>query len=314
MAQQHIPNFFIAGAAKAGTTSLYHYLKQHPDIFMSPVKEPCHFAEEMRPQNYSPELHTQVQHAMDELRARLHNGLEVGTEAGIVDRREDYLKLFEGVRDEHAIGEASVSYLWSATAAQQIASFNPAAKIILILRHPAERAFSNYIYYLSDGHISQSFNEHVALCLKSDSPIGVYHPFLEAGLYGQQVERMLSYISRDQVRVWLYEETTSNPEKFFREVLTFLGVDPEFTPDRSRRHLQMEVPKIAGLTKVLRRNDAWRNYVPQALRPALKKLVYRQRCKMKMSAEDRRFLVRYYRDDVEKLEGVIERDLSHWLQ
>src|ERR1700712_5644177 len=118
MAQQHIPNFFLAGAAKAGTTSLYHYLKQHPDIFMSPVKEPCHFAQEMRPENYAPELRVQLQRAMDDLRVRLRNGLEVSVGAGIVDRREDYLKLFENVREERAIGEASVAYLWSATAAR----------------------------------------------------------------------------------------------------------------------------------------------------------------------------------------------------
>src|ERR1700709_1621457 len=114
MAQQHIPNFFLAGAAKAGTTSLYHYLKQHPDIFMSPIKEPDYFAKEMRPENFPHEIRVRLERAMDDLRGRLHNGLEVSVAAGIVDRREDYLKLFEGVREERAVGEASVSYLWSA--------------------------------------------------------------------------------------------------------------------------------------------------------------------------------------------------------
>jgi hypothetical protein len=317
MVKKHIPNFFIAGAAKAGTTSLYHYLKQHPDIFMSPVKEPSHFSQEMRPENYSPELRVRLQRAMDDLRVRLHNGLEVGVGAGIVDRREDYLKLFEGVREERAVGEASVAYLWSATAAKEIMAFNPAAKIVLVLRHPAERAFSNYIYYLSDGHITQSFSEHIALCLKDSGPMGLCHPFLEIGLYGQQMERLLSHIPREQVRVWLYEETTANPEKFFAEVLKFLGVDTGFTPDRSRRHLQMAVPKMASVTQMLRRGGVWdgvRRCIPQGMRPMLKKAVYRQRGAVGMNSDDRRFLVNYYRDDVMKLERVIERDLSRWLQ
>jgi hypothetical protein len=317
MAQQTIPNFFIAGAAKAGTTSLYHYLKQHPDIFMSPVKEPCYFSQEMRPENYSPELRATIRRAMDDLRMRLDSRLEFSAGAGIVARREDYLKLFQGVRRERAVGEASGAYLWSATAAKEIAAFNPSAKIVLILRHPAERAFSHYVYYLADGHISESFSEHIALCLKSDGQLGLYHPFLEVGLYGQQIERLLDHIPQEQVRVWLYEDTTANPAKFFREVLAFLGVNTEFTPDRSRRHQQMEVPKMAGATQILRRLGVWRglrNCAPSSVRPMLKKVAYRQRRAMTMSAEDRRFLVHYYRDDVKRLERVIARDLSQWLR
>jgi hypothetical protein len=317
MAEQTIPNFFIAGAAKAGTTSLYHYLSQHPDIFMSPVKEPSHFSQETRVENYSSEVRANLQRTMEDLRTRLDGGVEVSVGRGLVSRREDYLKLFRGARGEHAIGEASVSYLWSATAAKEIAAFNPAAKIVLILRHPAERAFSNYIYYLSDGHISHSFSEHIAACLRSEGPLGIYHPFLEVGMYGQQVDRLLDHIPQEQVRVWLYEETTANPAKFFREVLTFLGVDAEFTPDRSRRHLRMEVPKMASVTQVLRRGGVGRglrNCVPAGMRPMLKKLVYRERESVTMNAEDRRFLVHYYRDDVKRLERVIERDLSAWMQ
>jgi hypothetical protein len=317
MAQQTIPNFFIAGAAEAGTISLYHYLNQHPDIFMSPVKEPCYFAQEMRPENFSPELRASIQHAMDELRTQLDSGLEIIAGDGIVARQEDYRKLFQGVREERAVGEASVAYLWSATAAKEIAAFNPAAKIVLILRHPAERAFSNYVYYLADGHISESFSEHLALCLKTDGLMGLHYPFLEVGLYGQQVERLLDHIRQEQVRVWLYEDTTANPAKFFREVLAFLGVDTEFTPDRSLRHVQMEVPKMAGATQILRRFGVWqglRGCAPSIMRPMLKKVMYRERGSMTMSAEDRRFLVHYYRDDVKRLEHVIARDLFQWLQ
>jgi len=271
MAQIPIPNFFIAGAAKAGTTSLYHYLKQHPDIFMSPVKEPCHFAKELRPANYSHETRANLQKAMDDLRSQLNSGADTSAEEGIVEDREDYLKLFRGVREERVIGEASVSYLWSVTASKEIASFNPAAKIVLILRHPAERAFSNYIYYLADGHISHSFRQHMDLCLKSDEVLGLYHPFLDVGLYGQQVERWLTHIPREQVGVWLYEETTADPDKFFNEVLTFLGVDAEFRPDRSRRHLKMQVPRMTGAAPLVRWGSSWRAYIPQGARPALKK-------------------------------------------
>jgi Sulfotransferase family len=316
MSRQAIPNFFIAGAPKGGTTSLYHHLSQHPDIFMSPVKEPCYFAHEIRPGNYVPELRARMQQQMETLRARLDEGLNGHSADGIVAREEDYLKLFDGVRGESAVGEASVSYLWSKTAAQQIAAFNPGAKIVLVLRHPAERAFSHYLYILADGHIAHTCSEQIAASLKSDGAIGLAHPFLDFGFYGQQIERLLDHIPQRQVRVWLYEDTLVDPPKFFREVLTFLGVDAGFVPDTSHRHLQREVPKVAGVTQALRRHAIWsamRNCTPAAVRPAMKKLIYRRPGSVAMSAEDRRFLVQYYRDDVRRLERVIERDLSAWL-
>jgi hypothetical protein len=322
MPRQTIPNFFIAAAPKAGTTSLYHHLNQHPDIFMSPEKEPNHFSTETRAENFGPEVRPHIQKQMDLVQSRLDAGFDGKTphegyqDLGIVARREDYLRLFEGVREERAVGEASVGYLWSRTAAKEIAAFNPAAKIVLVLRNPTDRAFSHYLYYLANGHVAHSFSEQLAASLNIDCPFGLYHPFLDFGFYGQQLERMLDYIPGRQVRAWLYEDTLVDPAKFFREVLTFLGVDATFVPDRSRRYLQMDVPKAAGVAQVLRRHGIWnaaRNCTPRAVRPALKKLIYRQRGSVTMSPEDRRFLVEYYRDDVRRLERVIERDLSAWL-
>src|SRR6202012_2675308 len=97
-----LPNFFLAGAPKAGTTALYHYLAQHPDIYMSPVKEPNFFAEELRFENFSDHFRK-----LAETRAPAR---------GPVPEWADYVKLFEGVNAETAIGEASVSYFWSKNA------------------------------------------------------------------------------------------------------------------------------------------------------------------------------------------------------
>jgi|SRR5471030_894388 len=102
MAPATHPKFLHRCAAKAWTASLYHYLKQYPDIFMSPVKERCHFALEMRPRNFYSEISVNTQNAMDDLRAQLNNGLDVTVGAGIVEGCEDYLKLFKGVRGERA--------------------------------------------------------------------------------------------------------------------------------------------------------------------------------------------------------------------
>ncbi len=317
MAQSTIPNFFIAGAPKAGTTSLYHHLNQHPDIFMSPVKEPFYFSYEIRPEHFAAELQERVRAQMRVVEQYLVNGFQEKITGSVVVRWDDYLKLFAGVGTERAVGEATVSYLWSKTAAREIAAVNPSAKILLILRHPAERAFSQYLHYLSDGHVSHTLGEHIAASLRSDGVLSAYHPFLEFGFYGDQMQRLLEHFPRKQVRVWLYEDTLTAPDRFLHEVLSFLGVDADFRPDTSRRHHAMEIPKAIGLSQRLRRNGIWRamrDCTPAAARPFVKKMVYRSRGSMKMSVEDRRFLVQYYRDDVKRLEHVIERDLSAWLQ
>src|SRR5581483_5957338 len=108
-----VPNFFVAGAPKAGTTSLCSYLSQHRDVFMSPVKEPNYFAQEMRPENFEPRYRNSIRRRVEELHRRLQNEPMGELPSGITVDWEDYLRLFRGVAAEKAIGEGSVSYLWS---------------------------------------------------------------------------------------------------------------------------------------------------------------------------------------------------------
>ncbi|HTJ30364.1 MAG TPA: sulfotransferase, partial [Acidobacteriaceae bacterium] len=312
-----LPNFFIAGAPKAGTTSLYHHLRQHPEVFMSPVKEPTYFSFEARPENFIAEKREWVRGHMENLRASLDGHLEGNRVRGIVERWEDYVKLFRNANGQKAIGEASVFYLWSKTAAPQIAATIPHAKILLILRHPAERAFSQYLHSLSDGHTSHSFSYSISEGLRNTGELSIYYPFLEFGLYSSQVERFFACFPREQVRVWLYEDTLAAPAKFLRDVSMFLGIDPGFVPDTSRRYFQMEIPRVLSISQPLRRSRAWRavrEHTPAAIRPLLKRVLYHKPGELKMNPADRRFLIDYYRDDIGKLERLIERDLSRWLE
>ena len=309
------PNFFIAGAPKAGTTSLYHNLRQHPQIYMSPVKEPAFFASEARVENFTPALQQKMRTHMERLQCCIRQGSVVNNEVrGIVADHADYLRLFSGVQEEKAIGEASVCYLWSLTAPGAIAQAIPHAKIILILRHPAERAFSQYLHYLSDGHIAHSFERHIRIGLDAGDGIGYTHPFLEYGLYAHQVERYLAHFPGDQVGVWLYEETLRQPNAFLREVHEFLGVDATFVPDTAKRYHQMQIPRV--MTQKLRRTRLWqsiRQSCPPVLRPLGKSFLYRPKKSVQMTPEDRRFLLNFYRDDVHRLQQILGRDLSAWM-
>ncbi len=313
-----VPNFFIAGAPKAGTTSLYHYLDQHPDIYMSPLKEPSYFSSEVRPENFEPALRFKAICDEGAVRQYLNGPMDQKRFGGIVRDWEDYLRLFAAADKQTALGEASVCYLWSKTAAHAIASRLPRARIILILRDPAERAFSQYLHNLSASVVKHSFRKHVEISLhRTDTTFGIHHPFLDVGLYANQVQRYLDAFPKDQIGIWLYEDTKQQPKEFLSEVLNFLQVDPGFALDNSTRHLQPQVPRMASVSQVLRRNGVFtrlKNLTPAPLRPYFKSIAYRKTGSVKMPSRDRALLVDYYKEDIGKLANLLGRDLSNWLR
>ena len=183
-----LPNFFLAGAPKAGTTSIYHYLDQHPGVFMSAIKEPHYFAEEIREENMDPGTRRAIAAGNRELRDYLAGDMRAKRFGGIVPEWNDYVRLFANARRQTALGEASVCYLWSPTAPARIAEKLPQAKILLMLRNPVDRAYSQYLHGLSSGAIRWSFREHVNRNLRHESTqISVHYPFLEFGLYAEQL-------------------------------------------------------------------------------------------------------------------------------
>ena len=310
------PNFFIVGAPKAGTTSLYHFLDQHPDIYMSPLKEPSHFSLEVRPENFEPALQPQARRDEEAVRNYLAGPMDQKRFGGIVRNYDDYLRLFAAAREQTAIGEASVCYLWSPTAPRAIASRLPHARIIIVLRDPADRAFSQYLHNVSDGVVSSTFRDHIDGSLhRNSNAFGVLHPMLEFGLYADQVQRYLDAFPREQIGIWLYEDTRR--PTFLAEVLRFLQVDPTFPLDTSTRYLQPQLPRMTGISQTLRRNGIWgkiKSLTPAPIKPFVRNLAYRKAGSVKMSPQERTFLIYYYEEDIIKLAKLLKRDLSTWLR
>jgi Sulfotransferase family len=311
------PNFFIVGAPKAGTSSLYHYLDQHPDIYMSPIKEPCYFSLESRPENFVPYLRARGERTERETHEYLQGPMDRKLSGGIVREWDDYRRLFAHVSGERAVGEASVAYLWSKTAAAGIAERFPEARILMVLRSPADRAFSQYLHALSDCHISQSFREYVKASLRhSGEGMGIHEPFLEMGFYAEQVQRYLKYFPRDQIGIWFYEETLVRPREFMREVLEFLGVDPEFEPDTSTRYHEPRIARLVKPNQMLQRLrvvEMCRRITPAPIKSLLRRVVYRPKGSVQMLQEDRALMLDFYRSDIHRLEEILGRDLGAWL-
>ena len=271
-----LPNFFIAGAPKSGTTSLYHYLGQHPEIYMSPIKEPNYFASEVRLGQFSEHLRPRAERDLAPLRAYLNGPMREKRFGSLITEWPDYLRLFRKVQGQKAIGEASVCYLWSESAAANIHRRIPDAKIILVLRNPVEMVFSMYLHTLRSGAIQVSFREAIELGLQQrGGRLDVLHPFLDMGFYHQQLSRYLEAFPKKQLRIYWYEEYQAKPAPMLADMFRFLRVDPAFSPDMSKRYLE-------GMPDV-------------ALDPA-----------------DKAFLIEFYRDDIGKLSDLLKRDLSGW--
>jgi hypothetical protein len=309
------PNFFIVGAPKAGTTSLYHYLDQHPQIYMCPVKEPCHFAAEMMQENFSPKHRGGFMLDTAEMKKYLRGAAREKRFSGHVPHWDDYLTLFDHATDEIAIGEASVCYLWSPTAARNIAARLPGARIVAVLRHPAERAWSQYRHGVANGNVRTSFRQHIEACLQSrGDKFSPTFPFLEFGLYFGQIRAYLELFPRENVKVCFYQDGLPGT---VADLFRFLKVDAAFQVDFTGKHLDSATAEAPTMVyRALREAGLWRplrKLAPPRARNALRKLAFRKRTIESMQPADRQFLCEYYREDVLKLSKLVDRDLTSWL-
>ena len=212
------PNFFLVGAPKCGTTAMYNYLVVHPDIFMPRTKEPTFFAQDL-----------------DEGKR--------GDDRLFIRDLDQYLALFSDWRGERRVGEGSVWYLYSKTAALQIKQFAPDARIIIMLRDPVEMMYSLHAHRLARGAEDlESFGE--AVSAEKDRAQGKRlpkHAYIVKGLlytevvrYAGQVERYLDIFGRDRVLVLVFEEFVADPGSAYRQVCEFLDVDSTFVPTFER--------------------------------------------------------------------------------
>ncbi len=304
-----LPDFFIVGAPKAGTTSLYRYLGECPGVYMSPIKEPCYFAPEMRLNFFDAKHQARANANVPALHSYLDGPMTGRRDGGVVSEWEDYLKLFRNAGAARAAGEASVCYLWSRIAPERIASAVPHARIIMILRDPVERAFSQYLHGLTTGLIRGSFAEQLQAGLRgAEQGIGPAYPFLEYGMYRDQVNRHLTHFPPENIRIYDYAEYNRQPERVLADIFHFLGV--EAMPQRPARVLEPHIPRSRVLARGARYIKA---ALPPPLRRAAKRIVYKSRHSLRMPAEQRDFLRSYYREDVAGLSDLLKRDFSHWL-
>jgi hypothetical protein len=292
------PNFFIVGAAKSGTTSLWMYLKQHPEVYMPQAiehKEPAFFCDIYGYKDF-----------------------------------DTYLSLFTEAKDKKAIGEASHAYLTSPESAAWIQKFYPHAKIIIILRNPVERAYSLYNWMIGAGY-EWIYPFEKALIVEEerlkDSYFKHHNPeyfynylYFNSGLYASQIERYFQLFSGEQIKVLLFEDLKNNPVTTTQNIYNFLEVNSSFIPQvdiHNRAHtpysalaqyfFRQKLPKYlhkSGITKAKKIQKIAFNtnlFLGQFKQKKIKDCI-------KHNLQEK------YRENIQKTANLIKRDLDFWLK
>ncbi len=297
------PTFLVIGAAKAGTTSLYNYLSQHPQIYMPKNKEPHFFALEGESRKYQ---------GIDDDRG-FNSRVTVWS---------DYLELFESAVGFKAVGEASTLYLYHPKAAERIYQRLPNVKLIAVLRNPIDAAYSAFLHMYREGR--EPLHDF-ALALKQEefrrnnhwAPLWHY---TQQWHYAEQLKRYQSYFPEKQLRVFLYEDLKERPEWMMREIFSFLEVNEEFVPNLSKRYNQSGKPRSLFLHRFLTKDGsvlkAGKLLLPAIFRKKLKARVISANLKRgelpPLNAEAASMLADKFECGYPLLEKMIRRDLSAW--
>jgi sulfotransferase family protein len=300
-----LPNFLILGTAKAGTTALYEYLRPHPQVFMSTPKEPKFLAYAGKNPRFGGPGDREFNRRMVTKPCRYH-------------------ELFKHASTEHlAVGEATAIYLYVPETAKNIQEYVPRAQMFAFLRNPVDRAYSAFL------HLRRQGREPIADFLDAvrQEPERIrrnYHPlwhYKSMGLYYLQLKRYLDLFSREQFHVFLYEDLKRDPVAVVQKMLGIMGLDSDYIPDLSGSHnearLSRNLLRQRWIERAKRGNRALQNYLPAPLRwranTALEKLESANRMPApRLSAKMRAALAPEFRDDVLRVQDLVQRDLSGW--
>jgi hypothetical protein len=290
------PTFLVIGAQKCGTTSLYEYLGQHPEVFMSPVKELRYFSGEAASKDAA---------AID---------------GPVIPDFSTYCEYFEGAAKHQAAGEVSPSYIFYPGTAKHIHRHLPNVRLIAILRDPVERAFSEYWHHWKMGRrLKKDFlgfmlSENV----DAEPQLSEYQDCVRRGLYHRQLKPYFRLFDRHQILILLHEDLKANTEALMQRVYEFIGADTGFAPKTSRAYNRGRMPRRDWKYLVSRVGEWWIN---QRNTEESTRIRYRRRIRRTLnlkrkfvSEKQRDELSDLFIDDIKRLECMIGRDLGHWTQ
>jgi hypothetical protein len=302
-----IPNFFVIGAPKCGTTALCQYLADHDKIFISDPKEIFY---------WNKDFPGQVSHG------------------GCTSLR-DYLNRFSSSQSTHtAVGEGSTHYLTSSVAIEEILRFNPKAKFIAMIRNPIEVVYAyhgelvfNFMEDETDFEVAwKNQKQRVA---KGLTPLRCPSPhnleYARFALYYPQLKRLIDLVPAEQRLILVFDDLKNDVKKVYQETLAFLDVEDDGRDSfkvvyAARKHrfeklmkfIKSPPPAFAKPMKFV--NYTWKNLLPSPLRAKIRSLSQKPNPRPKLDHNFKCELSDFFAEDLQKTSELLGRDLSHWLE
>lgn len=299
-----LPNLFVPGAAKSGTSSLHEYLNQHPQVFMCTGKEPHFFSRE----------------------GHFNRGIT------------EYERLFEGAEDYAFRGESSTTYMVSRKAIERIGEFIDKPRFIFVLRNPIDRAYSHYWWLRGQGFETRPFREAVLgdMHLEPDPNVdikrnGVYRYYFEFGRYAKWIGLYEIAFGRNAIHIVLAEQMRSHPLETINSCFSFLQLPPlpKLETTQSNRTIILKGAGIYQWLLNFGRHNGFRHRIKELL-PAKslalvlgirERAVLRLRDKLRsdkrypsIRLDDRQWLQELYAEDVNTLRQIAQQPFSEWQQ
>ncbi|HUB38065.1 MAG TPA: sulfotransferase [Streptosporangiaceae bacterium] len=300
-----LPDFFVAGAPKSGTTALHAALAQHPGLYLSAVKEPKYFLTDGPPptQGGPGDAKTYREH---------------------VWRRSDYEALFEAAPPGALRGESTPFYLYRRDAQRRIKTLIPAARLIVVLRDPVERAHSNWTHLWSAG--LDPIDDFVEACADEERRIAAgwadFWHYRRLGLYGQQLQHLYSVFPQERVLVFRYRDLVDDPAGSLNRICAFLGIaqgvvtevpreNVTADPEHTRRHQTLSTMVRAGSAMIARLPGHAGKGMIDRLESRLQDGAAPRR---PLTWQQRQALIPYFEADIQLLSDLTGDDFSHWVQ
>ncbi|MGY1639072.1 sulfotransferase [Geodermatophilus sp. SYSU D00742] len=301
-----LPQFVIAGAPKAGTTALHAALATHPGLYLSPVKEPKFYLTDGRRPPRSGQRGPGDAHSAREW----------------IWRREEYLALFAAAPEDAVRGESTPFYLYDRAAHARLAGDVPDVRVVVVVRDPVDRAWSNWVHLRADG--LEPVPDFLAAVRREPERIAAgWAPFWHyrgLGRYGEQLRDLYRHVPRERVFLLRYRQLVDTPRETLDRVSTFLGVAPGIAhtvaPENVKPYLA-DTPRYRALARVVRAGAALGAYAPpqvwrQVSRPLLAALHAGRAPRPEMPVEVRREVLGPLLDDIALLEHLTGESFADW--
>ena len=285
-------DFFIVGAAKSGTTSLYSYLNKHPEIEMSTIKEPDYFSNEF--------IEKQSLYYKKESIKSLNK----------------YHSLYSDTKNLIR-GEASVSYLFYEKVPKKIFKYNSRSKVIIMLRNPSDRAYSHYLMDKRLGFVRESFENIVHKKSTHKNSALFYQQYIELGQYSFQIKNYFDVFSKKNILIIDYDNFIYNSSEVLNKVCVFLNVENRSFSNTNKVYNKYTNPsnklvKILYTFRFLR--EFIGNFFSESLKIKIQALFFTDEKKPTLNSEIQIFLKEYYKVELERLSKLLNQNYSKWIK